>query len=44
MIKVLKSWKRLCPSAKIVGHCDTGNTTKTCPNFDVQKWCKDKNL
>ena len=42
--KVLRSWKLLCPKAKIVGHCNTGNTNKTCPNFDVQIWCKDKNL
>ena len=42
--KVLKSWKNFYPKAKIVGHCDTGNTNKTCPNFNVQNWCKDKNL
>ena len=41
--RVLKSWKALHPQ-KIVGHCETGNTSKTCPNFDVEKWCKDKNL
>ena len=34
----------LYPDAKILGHCDTGNTSKTCPNFDVDIWCKDKNL
>ena len=42
--KVLRSWKKFYPKAKILGHCDTGNTEKTCPNFDVQKWCKNKNL
>ncbi len=42
--RVLKSWKALHPQAKIVGHCETGNTSKTCPNFDVKNWCKDKNL
>ena len=42
--KVLKSWKTLYPRAKIIGHCDTGNTDKTCPNFDVKIWCKGKNL
>ena len=42
--KVLKSWKALYPQAKIIGHCDSGNTQKTCPNFDVQNWCKNKNL
>ena len=30
------------PEAKIIGHRDTGNTTKTCPNFDVKTWVKDK--
>ena len=42
--KVLRSWKFLYPEAEIVGHCNTGNTNKTCPNFDVQSWCKNKNL
>ena len=42
--KVLRSWKLPYPRAKIVGHCDTGNTEKTCPNFDVASWCKEKNL
>tara|TARA_B110000208_G_scaffold174098_1_gene218514 strand:- start:111 stop:515 length:405 start_codon:yes stop_codon:yes gene_type:complete len=42
--KVLRKWKSLYPEAKIVGHRDTGNTDKTCPNFDVDFWCKDKNL
>ena len=42
--KILKKWKSLYPQAKIVGHCDTGNTPKTCPNFDVRSWCKNKNI
>ena len=42
--KVLRLWKILYPKAKIIGHCDTGNTSKTCPNFDVEIWCKEKNL
>ena len=40
--KVLKSWKFLYPNAEIVGHKDTGNTKKTCPNFDVITWSKNK--
>lgn len=36
--RVLKKWKKIHPKAKIVGHKDTGNTNKTCPNFDVIKW------
>ena len=38
--KILKTWKALYPHAKIVGHCDTGDTQKTCPNFDVDTWLK----
>ncbi|MDA9165692.1 N-acetylmuramoyl-L-alanine amidase [Alphaproteobacteria bacterium] len=37
---VLKKWKKLYPTAKIVGHKDTGNTKKTCPNFDLLSWSK----
>lgn len=40
--KVLKNWKVLYPKAKIVGHKDTGNTQKTCPNFDVITWAQKK--
>ena len=40
--KVLRKWKQLYPDAKIVGHRDTGNTDKTCPNFDVKTWAKNK--
>ena len=36
--RVLKKWKNLYPKAQIVGHRDTGNTQKTCPNFDVQDY------
>ncbi|MDC1209565.1 N-acetylmuramoyl-L-alanine amidase [Pseudomonadota bacterium] len=42
--KVLKKWKLLYPEAKIVGHRDTGNTHKTCPNFDVLTWLQNKNI
>jgi N-acetylmuramoyl-L-alanine amidase len=40
--KVLRKWTSLYPKAKIVGHRDTGNTNKTCPNFDVKTWVKNK--
>ena len=40
--RVLRRWKSLYPKAKIVGHRDTGNTSKTCPNFEVKAWIKDK--
>ena len=36
--KVLKNWKSQYPKAKIIGHCDTGDTEKTCPNFDINIW------
>ncbi len=42
--KVIKSWKLSYPTAKIIGHCDTEKTKKTCPNFNVQNWCKVNNL
>jgi len=42
--KVLKKWRQLYPLAKIVGHCDTGDTHKTCPNFDAIAWSKSKSL
>ena len=40
--KVLKKWKKTYPNTKIVGHRDTGNTKKTCPNFDVITWAQKK--
>ena len=40
--RVLRKWKLVYPKAKIVGHRDTGNTSKTCPNFDVKAWVKNK--
>mgnify|MGYP001361477544 CR=1 FL=1 len=38
--RILKKWKKVYPNAKIVGHRDTGNTKKSCPNFDVISWSK----
>jgi len=42
--RVLKKWKSLYPSAKIIGHRDIGDTRKSCPNFDVINWSKNKFL
>ena len=42
--RTLNKWKIIYPTAKIVGHRDTGNTIKTCPNFDVKSWSQDKFL
>ena len=39
--KVLLNWKKKYPKALILGHSDSTLTTKTCPNFDVVKWCKE---
>ena len=40
--KVLLKWQVLYPNAEIVGHRDIGNTKKTCPNFDVKFWAKNR--
>ena len=40
--KILKKWKITYPNAKIIGHRDIGNTKKTCPNFDVIDWSRNK--
>ena len=42
--KVLEIWKSKYSKAKIIGHCNIGNTHKTCPNFDVITWAKNINL
>lgn len=42
--KVLKRWKTLYPDAEIIGHRDIQNTKKTCPNFNVKDWSKNKLL
>ena len=42
--KILRKWKILYPQAQILGHYNTGNTHKTCPNFDVVTWSKTKKI
>ena len=42
--KVLVDWKKKYPNAHIKGHKDTIDTRKTCPNFDVNEWCKKRGL
>ena len=39
--KVLQIWKKKYPKAEILGHKDSTDTSKTCPNFDVKLWCKE---
>ena len=41
---ILKKWKLNYPDAKIIGHRDVTKTKKTCPNFDVEKWCLINNI
>ncbi len=36
--KILIKWKTIYLNAQVVGHKDTGNTKKSCPNFDVVTW------
>jgi len=43
LFKLLKLWKSKYPNTRIIGHKDTA-TSKTCPNFDVLSWCKERNL
>ena len=40
--KVIRKWKKDYPDAQIKGHYQAINTKKTCPNFNVQEWCKKK--
>ena len=42
--KVLLDWKDKYRNTKILGHYETIITSKTCPNFDVQKWLVSENL
>lgn len=41
---ILKKWKKIYPKAKIIGHNDINDTSKTCPNFNVIDWAKKLNL
>ena len=41
---VLREWKKKYPLAIIKGHKDAIQTHKTCPNFDIDGWCKKKGL
>ena len=41
---LLKKWKKTYPSASIIAHSKAIKTDKTCPNFNVDEWCKSKGL
>ena len=42
--KILRIWKKKYPKTEIIGHYVISDTKKTCPNFDVKKWCEMKKL
>ena len=42
--RTLRKWKVQYPKALIVGHYNTGHTKKTCPNFNVIDWAKNRIL
>ena len=44
LYQVLIEWKSKYRKAKILGHCESTSTKKTCPNFNVQVWCKKRGL
>ena len=44
LYQVLIEWKSKYIKAKILGHSESTTTKKTCPNFDVQVWCKKRGL
>ena len=44
LYQVLFEWKNKYRNAKILGHSESTSTNKTCPNFDVQVWCKQRGL
>lgn len=42
--ELLRSWQTDYPKAQILGHCDFVTTTKTCPNFDVARFCTSRRI
>ncbi|MDC0457937.1 N-acetylmuramoyl-L-alanine amidase [Alphaproteobacteria bacterium] len=42
--ELINKWKKKYPEASIKGHCEAIKTDKTCPNFNVQSWCKERGL
>ena len=40
----LNSSLKKFPSSKIVGHYEITKSSKTCPNFNVKKWCKEQKI
>ena len=42
--KIIVKWKKKYINAIVLGHKDFANTKKTCPNFDVNVWCKEEDI
>ena len=42
--KVLVEWKQKYKKATILGHSQATQTHKTCPNFNIKKWCEERYL
>ena len=42
--KIVRQWRISYPHALIIGHRDATITDKTCPNFNVDEWCKEREL
>ena len=42
--KLLIAWKKKYSPVSILGHRDVVKTDKTCPNFNVKKWCQSRKL
>lgn len=42
--KLLVEWKYKYPNSIILGHRDAIKTKKTCPNFNVDEWCKKEKI
>tara|TARA_B100001059_G_C17401244_1_gene363882 strand:+ start:71 stop:478 length:408 start_codon:yes stop_codon:yes gene_type:complete len=42
--KIINIWKEKYFNVEIMGHRDVVKTSKTCPNFDVKKWCLNRGI
>ena len=41
---ILLFWKKKYFPVSILGHRNIVKTNKTCPNFDVESWCKQRGI
>lgn len=40
LYELVLQYKRMFPSARVLGHRDFPGVTKECPSFDVRQWCE----